>query len=256
MRAQHAVGVAAVSLEEEHGVDQVLEHPRAGDGAFLGDVADDDDRRAGVLGEGGQPVPHLAHLRHRAGRALYSAQRERLDGIHREDAGPQLARMLERDLRVRLRREVQRGRERAQPLAAQPDLLQRLLPAHVEDRKRRPRELVQRREEQRALADARISREQHHRAGDESASESAVQLADARPVPPSRRERHLIDGQHRGKGAPAGRGLLFHRAEGAAPAALAEPLGRPVAALLADVLYGRFSHARILAAGSDMHAAC
>ena len=38
-RAQQAQRVVAVALEREHGVDQVLEHPRARRGAVLGDVA-------------------------------------------------------------------------------------------------------------------------------------------------------------------------------------------------------------------------
>ncbi len=41
--AHDAVTAAGLALEVQHGVDQVLEHPRARDRAFLGDVADDDD---------------------------------------------------------------------------------------------------------------------------------------------------------------------------------------------------------------------
>ena len=38
-RAQRAVGALALALELEHAVDEVLEHPRAGQGALLGHVA-------------------------------------------------------------------------------------------------------------------------------------------------------------------------------------------------------------------------
>ena len=44
-RAQDAVVVAAFALEIEHGVDHVLDDARAGDLAFLGDMADQHDRR-------------------------------------------------------------------------------------------------------------------------------------------------------------------------------------------------------------------
>ena len=39
--AQQAQGVVAVALEAEHGVDHVLEDPRTGQAAVLGDVADE-----------------------------------------------------------------------------------------------------------------------------------------------------------------------------------------------------------------------
>ena len=50
-RAQDAELVAALALEIEHGVDHVLEHARAGDQPFLGDVADQHQHEAAPLGE-------------------------------------------------------------------------------------------------------------------------------------------------------------------------------------------------------------
>ena len=41
-----------VALEVQHHVDEVLEQPRAGDRAVLGDVADEDGRDAAVLATG------------------------------------------------------------------------------------------------------------------------------------------------------------------------------------------------------------
>ena len=46
--------VALVALEGGDGVDHVLDHAGAGDLAVLGDVADEDDGRAGGLGEADQ----------------------------------------------------------------------------------------------------------------------------------------------------------------------------------------------------------
>ena len=42
----HPEAGVPVAVEGEHHVDQVLQHPRPGDGAVLGDVADDDHRHA------------------------------------------------------------------------------------------------------------------------------------------------------------------------------------------------------------------
>jgi hypothetical protein len=45
------VGVVAVALEVDDGVDEVLEQAGPGELAVLGDVADEDDGDAGGLGE-------------------------------------------------------------------------------------------------------------------------------------------------------------------------------------------------------------
>ena len=47
-RAQQAQRVMAVAFEAEHGVDDVLEHPRPGEAAVFGDMADEHDRRCRV----------------------------------------------------------------------------------------------------------------------------------------------------------------------------------------------------------------
>ena len=74
-RAQDAVRVVAVALELEHAVDEVLEHARAGDGAVLRHVADEDRGDAVLLGDSQEPAGRLAHLADRAGRGAH-ARRE------------------------------------------------------------------------------------------------------------------------------------------------------------------------------------
>ena len=56
-RAQGAEAALALALEEEHAVDQVLEHPRAGDRALLGHVADEDHRAVEPLRDLHDPRP-------------------------------------------------------------------------------------------------------------------------------------------------------------------------------------------------------
>ena len=60
------MGVVAVALELEHAVDEVLEHARAGDGAVLGHVADEDRGDAVLLRDAQQPARGLADLADRA----------------------------------------------------------------------------------------------------------------------------------------------------------------------------------------------
>ncbi len=51
-----------VTLEIEHGVDDVLEHARPGQGALLCHVTDENDRDAGLLGQPCQLRRAFAHL--------------------------------------------------------------------------------------------------------------------------------------------------------------------------------------------------
>ena len=67
-RPQDAEEMGAFALEGEHGVDHVLDDARPRDLAVLGDMADQDDRRAGAFGEANQHLGRAAHLAHRAGR--------------------------------------------------------------------------------------------------------------------------------------------------------------------------------------------
>ena len=81
-RPQHPQVPVAVALELEHGVDEVLEHARAGDRPVLGHVADEDDRDAARLRKPQQPVGGLAHLRHRP---RSRADVGRVQRLHRVD---------------------------------------------------------------------------------------------------------------------------------------------------------------------------
>src|SRR5699024_2532413 len=60
--ADDAVAAGGLGFEIEHGVDHVLEHARPGDDALLGDVADQNQRRAGGLGVTHQHGGGLAQL--------------------------------------------------------------------------------------------------------------------------------------------------------------------------------------------------
>ena len=86
-RAQDAELVAALALEIEHGVDHVLEHARAGDLAVLGDVADQHQDEAALLGEADQLGRGAAHLRDGAGRGIEVVEIHGLDRIDHHQVG-------------------------------------------------------------------------------------------------------------------------------------------------------------------------
>jgi hypothetical protein len=65
--AHQAEAAVRVALEIQHRVDDVLQHARPGQRAFLGDVADQHDAGAAGLGRAREVRGAFAHLRHRAG---------------------------------------------------------------------------------------------------------------------------------------------------------------------------------------------
>ena len=62
-RAQDAKVATALPFEGQHRVDHVLDDARPGDLPVLGDVADEDDDRAGGLGEADQRLRRATDLR-------------------------------------------------------------------------------------------------------------------------------------------------------------------------------------------------
>ncbi len=66
-RAQQAVGLVAVAFQVDHRVNDMLEHARPGNNAFLGDMANDEYGHAGILRQVAQPAGAFAHLGHRPG---------------------------------------------------------------------------------------------------------------------------------------------------------------------------------------------
>jgi hypothetical protein len=83
-RPDHAEAAAGVALEIKDGIHHVLEHARAGDHAFARDMADQEYGRAGRLGESHQARRGFTQLRHRAGRAIETADGHRLDRVDDE----------------------------------------------------------------------------------------------------------------------------------------------------------------------------
>ena len=74
--------MAALAFEIEHRVDHMLEHARARNGAFLGDMADEQQDRAALLGRPDQLLGRRPDLGNRAWRGL---QRIDIHGLDRID---------------------------------------------------------------------------------------------------------------------------------------------------------------------------
>jgi hypothetical protein len=176
--AQDPVRAAAFALELEHDVDQVLERLGPGDRAVLGDVTDEDRRRAGGLGVRHEARRALAHLRQRAG------DRIELPGVHGLDRVEREHRRLERACVVQHLVDVGLGDQRepriggAEPARAHRHLRDRLLARRVQDAAIAPGQTAERLGEQRRLADARIAAEEEQAAGDQTAAQHAIEFGD------------------------------------------------------------------------------
>src|SRR6185295_4749116 len=111
-------------------------------------------------------------------------------------------------------------------------------------------------EEQRGLADARLSAEQYERGGHEAAAEDAVELGHARRDPRSLLDANVSEPLRRAWSARGGLSvatveLLHQRPERAAAGALAEPASRGRAALATAELHDDLGHAPIVGDASD-----
>ena len=114
-RVEEPEPVVPVAVERQHGVDDVLERARPGEGAVLGDVADEHRRDRVFLREPDQPVRALAHLRERTRDAREVGIGERLDRVDGDDVGPDRLDVGEHARQRRVGDEQQVGGERPEP---------------------------------------------------------------------------------------------------------------------------------------------
>src|SRR5690606_17530502 len=163
----------------EHDVDQVLQHARAGDRAVLGDVADEDGGHAAFFGQPYEVGGDLADLGDAAGHAGGLRRADGLHGVDDEHARPDLLHVGDQRGKVGLRGEVEAILDGADTVGAEPDLGGGLLAGDVEHGLL-PRHAGGGLQQEGGLADAGLPGQQHDRAGDETAAEHAVELADAR----------------------------------------------------------------------------
>ena len=180
MRAQNAELLRAFAFERHHGIDHVLDDAGAGDLAVLGDMADQDDGRAGALGEADQFAGRAAHLRHRAGRRFDRLRPHGLDRIDDQKPRRRALRQRRHDVLDRgFGGDLDRGFGKPEPLGAQPHLRHGFFAGNIDGAVLVAREGGRDFEQQRRFADAGIAAEQQHRAAHQPAAGHAVELGDA-----------------------------------------------------------------------------
>ncbi len=251
--------VPGVALERHHRVDHVLDDARSGDLAVLGDMADEDHRRAAALREPDQRLRRAAHLGDGSGRRFDRLGPHRLDRV---DDGERrrlpLGKRRDDVLDIGLGCELDQGVAEAEALGPKPHLRDRLLARDIDDAMpalgERGRDLHQ----HRRLADARIAADEDHRAAHEAAAGDAVELGKAgwRARRLVRRAGKALEREHaafrparaRRDGAcqrVRGAGLLDDRVPAAAGLAAAFPAVVDRAAALADEGGVGFGHGQV-----------
>ena len=179
-RAHDAMRMMALALEIQDGIDDVLERLGPGEIAVLRDVSDQHDRHVAALRGEQQMRRDFAHLADAAGGGLKPRGEDRLNRIDDHERGLEPFDLLEDALEARFGEQIQRRAIDREPLAAQLDLVLRLLARAVEDRAYGARDVRRDLQQQRRLSDTRLAAEQHERAGDDAAPEDAIELGDAR----------------------------------------------------------------------------
>src|SRR5205823_5947840 len=79
--AQQAELLPAVAFQVQHGVNDMLQDPRSGNGTFFGDVPDQEDGNADLLGQPHESGSRLPNLGDAAGAALEAGVRDGLDRV-------------------------------------------------------------------------------------------------------------------------------------------------------------------------------
>src|SRR5258705_8235786 len=167
----------ALSLEIEHGVDDVLEHARARDRALLGDMTDEKDRYVVTFRDLEESRGALAQLRHATGRGADHVGGHRLDRVDHGEDRPHLADRLDDRAEVGFAQHVDAAAVDAETARAQLDLCSGLLPRYIKD----AAALGQRGgglHEHRALADPGVAAEQDERTAHDTAAENAIEFAE------------------------------------------------------------------------------
>ena len=256
-RAQDPELVATLALEVEHGVDHVLEHARAGDLTVLGDMADQQQGTAALLGEADQRLGGGAQLGDGARRLLEPVDPHGLDGI--DDHQVRRLRAVDRGQHVAGRGragQLDGGVSEAEPKGAQPDLVDQFLAADIDDRAALDGQGSCRLQHQGALADAGVAADEDRRPGDDAAAQHPVELVDAAGQARRRGrgpgQRHELEPPPlrlaAGGRSRACRRLLHQAVPGAAIVAAPRPAWVRGTAALADIGPLRLGHQAPIAA--------
>src|SRR5680860_497286 len=167
-----------LAFEVQYGIDHVLQHAWPGDGSFLGDVTDDEDRDIARFRPLHQPARAFPHLGYAAGRGGDVFEHHRLDRVNHHHGGGDPFDCGEDCVEIRFGEDQDVIGRDPQPIGPELDLLGGFFSGNVHNRVPVGPQESRRLKNQGRLADAWIAADKHERPPDETASEHAVEFAD------------------------------------------------------------------------------
>ena len=235
-----------IAFEVQYGIDHVLQHPRSGQAALLGDMADEDHAATALLGEARQLRRALPDLSHRARRGLQCIRPHGLDRVDHCHGGPQRDQGSQCFFEVDLGQQLHAPDIKLQAPRAQRDLLAGFLAGHVKHVCAGLGHARQGLQQQGRLADAGVAADQYHAARHQPAAQHAIEFLDARGLARFFARTDLGQRQNAGRTSRHGevasrrRSRFDHRLDQSVPlpttGALTLPLRRTGAALGAGIL--------------------
>ena len=254
-RPQDTMLVVAVALELEHAIHEMLEHAGTRHGAVLRHMPDEDGRDVVVLRDPQETARSLSYLRDGSGSR---ADVRRVQRLHRVDDAHVGMLALDGgtdDLERGLGEDAHRLRT-ADSRRTKGDLRRGLLARHEQCPLAGASDRTEDAQEERRLADTRLTGDEHDRGRNEAAAENPVELRNRGRHPRCLVRGHVTEEHGRSRRNPpassAGRnGVLDERPERPAAGTLAEPARAPSSALRAHVLGRGPGHRASLGAAPD-----
>ena len=249
-----------VAFKIKNRIDHVLQHTRASQRAFFGDVADQHDGGATGFCRAREVGSAFAHLRHRTGRAgellgIHGLDRVNdcnvvpLVGLGRLQGGQDF-------FKLDFSQHIDLGARQAQALGAQRDLCATFFARYVQGFLAAALQRIQGLQQQGGFANAGVTTDQHHPALDDSTAQDTVQFVLPRGGAVHVTGFDVAEGRHLGgfgqrcKAVLGRRTVVGHRFDQRVPGctsrALAQPLGAGATAFGAGVDGFFFGHDVIL----------
>jgi len=158
--SQRSVAAVAGAFQQDGAVDHVLQHLWAGEAAVLGDVANEEQDRAGLFGEAGEIGGAFTNLGHAAGSGFGFGDMHHLNTVHYQNPGFFRFRHLHNPLDAGFRQHFQIFGGQPQAFGTHGNLLQGLLTGDIQSRNA-GRQMTDGLKQQRAFAGPRVAAHQN-----------------------------------------------------------------------------------------------
>ena len=197
--AHHARRGMPIAFEAEHDINKMLEQLRSRERSFFRDMPNENHAATCRLRETNKIETTAAQLRDRSWRRRHIRAMHQLNRVDKHKRCARATSLFDdaRDIRFAHHQHALAKRlrtactdHRLEPLSAQPNLLRTFFARRIKRNAAARRNRRRRLHDERALANARVTAKQHHRARHDAAAEYAIEFADSSRQPWHARFRH------------------------------------------------------------------